>query len=172
MILIDLIMLDHFDDHHHSFILCLRLKLACLSLHLQLADYALRLLLSIVCEGTYVDVEQLVRKTCEEEIVPLELEVLFEVLCRPDYVVVVARVQEVGSFLQVLRFVQVDDVFYPVYQLGEELNGRSEGLDMLLVVGDLQWKDETGFLVADFPLDDLVEVGVEVLCHLVSDYIS
>lgn len=57
MILIDLIMLDHFDDHHHSLILCLRLKLACLSLHLQLADYALRLLLLIACEGTDVDVE-------------------------------------------------------------------------------------------------------------------
>lgn len=74
--------------------------------------------------------------------------------------------------MQVLRFVEVDDVFYPINQLGKELNGRSEGLDVLLVVGDLQWKDETGFLVADFLLDDLVEVGVEVLCHLVSDYVS
>jgi hypothetical protein len=113
-----------------------------------------------------------VRKTCEEEVVALEFEVLFEVFCCPDYVVVVARVQEVGSLLQVLRFVEVDDVFYPINQLGKELNCRSEGLDVLLVVRDLQWKDETGFLVADFLLDDLVEVGVEVLCHLVSDYVS
>ena len=171
MILIDLIVLDHFNDDHNRFVLGINLEFVRLSLHLQLADYVLSLLLSARCEGTDVDVEELVGETGEEEAVALEFEVLFEVFCGADYAVVVAGIQEVGGLLQVLRFVEVDDVLYAIDELREELNSSSKGLDVLVVMGDLQGENETSFLVADFLLDYFVEVGVEVLGHLISDYI-
>lgn len=122
-------------------------------------------------EGTEVDVEELVGEAAEEEGVALELEVRLEVLCCADDVVVVARVQEVGGLLQVLRFLEVDNVFYPVYQFGQELDCCAEGLDVLVVVRNLQREDQACLLVPNLLLDYPVQVGVEVAGHLVSDYV-
>jgi proteasome assembly chaperone (PAC2) family protein len=63
----------------------------------------------------------------------------------------------------------VDYVLDAVDELGEQLDRGPEGLDVLVVVGDLQGQDETVLLLANFLLDDPVEVGVEVLGHLVGD---
>lgn len=63
----------------------------------------------------------------------------------------------------------MDYVLDAVDELGEQLDRGPEGLDVLVVVGDLQGQDETVLLLANFLLDDPVEVGVEVLGHLVGD---
>lgn len=98
MVLIDLIVLHHLDYDHDSLVLGVHLEFVRLALHLQLADYALGLFLSRG-EGTYIDVEELVGKTAEEEGVTLKPEVLFKVFCCTDYGIIVAGVQKVRSLL-------------------------------------------------------------------------
>jgi len=116
MILVDLIMLDHSYDDHNCLILGMRvgLELAGLSLHPQLAHYAVGLLLFVCGEGADVDVEQLMGIAAEEKVIMLEFEVLLKVFRCTDYHVVVTGVEEVRGFLKIFRFVEVDYVFYTV----------------------------------------------------------
>jgi hypothetical protein len=102
MVLIDLVVLGEPDDDGDGLNLGMGLELIGLALHPQLANDVFRLALLVASEGADVDVEELVREAGEEEPVPLEFEVLLEVLGSSDYLVVIIRVQKIWRFLQVL----------------------------------------------------------------------
>jgi hypothetical protein len=104
-----------------------------------------------------VHVEYLMREVVEEIVVAGEVEVGDEVASNPDDGVGVPAVKDAGYPLQFRWLLEVQDVLYAVYQLGQDFDLSAVRHDVRLLPGDLEREEEAArpLLFLDQPIQSL-----------------